>query len=153
MAQTRSHSRGRKVVRWTVWLVTFGFTALAFAQDLTFSAKVDKTTVDLGDPISLTITLSGDLSGVALPAPQLPEGFVVAGRSQSTNFSIRAGAMERSVSLLYVLIPQRAGTFQLGPFRIEHQHRRVTTDPIEITVKKPALPPSLKTPQGERFTL
>ena len=143
----------RRLIRWAVWILGFGVAAFAFAQDLTFSAKVDKTTVDLGDPISLTITLSGDLSGIQLPALQLPEGFVVAGRSQSTNFSIRAGAMERSMSLLYVLIPQRAGTFQLGPFRIEHQHRNVQTDPIEITVKKPALPPSLKTPQGERFTL
>ena len=143
---------GRKIIRWAVWVIAFGVAALAFAQDLTFSAKVDKTTVDLGDPISLTVTLSGDIAGIELPPLAFPEGFSIVARSQSTNFSMRAGAVERSVSLLYVLVPQRVGTFKLGPFSIEHRHKELKTEPIEITVKKPALSPTLK-PQGERFTL
>lgn len=124
----------------------------AWAQDLSFSAKVDKTTVDLGEPINLTIMLSGDVTGVKLPPLQLPEGFAVVAQSQSTNFSIRAGAAERSVGLLYVLVPQQAGTFQLGPFEMIHRERMLKTEQIEITVKKPAVPPQIKS-HGERFTL
>lgn len=127
--------------------------ALVWAtQDLTVTATVDKTTVEVGEPISFTLTLSGDVSDVSLPPIQFPEGFAVAGRSQATNFSFRAGVMERSVSMLYVLIPQRAGTFQVGPFRMTHGHRELQTEPIDITVTKPALPPRLKQP-AERFTL
>ena len=81
-----------------VGLLVLGMATAAWAQDLVFSAKVDKTTVNVGDPINLTVTLSGDLSGVRLPAPTFPDGFAVLARSQSTNFSIRAGAMERSTS-------------------------------------------------------
>lgn len=139
-------------MRWLVWLMAFGLAVLAWAQDLTFSAKVDKTSVEIGDPINLTLTFNGDVSGVELPPPQFPEECVVAGRSQSTNFSIRAGAMERSTSLTFILIPQRAGTFQLGPFLIRRRKDEFKTEPIEVTVKKSVLPPQSQ-PQAERFTI
>ena len=142
--------RNSRPIAFLIFSVAVAFPA--WAQDLTFSARVDKTTVNIGDPIQLTVTLSGDISGVSLPLPQLPEGFSIVARSQSTNFSIQAGAMERSVSLLYVIVPQRAGTFELGPFAITHKKKELKTEPIEITVKKSALPPNLP-PQGERFTL
>lgn len=139
-------------LRWTVWLLLWPLTASAWTQDLTFSAKVEKTSVEIGDPINLALTFNGDVSGVELSPPQFPEEFVVAGRSQSTNFSIRAGAMERSTSLTFVLIPQRAGTFQLGPFLIRRHKDEFKTEPIEVTVKKSVLPPQSQ-PQAERFTI
>ena len=105
-------------------------------QDLIFSASVDKTTVVLGDPIQLTLTISGDIAGVELPPLQLPEGIVVVGRSQSTNFSLHAGAVEQSMSVVYVLIPQRAGTLELGPFTVSRHQQQLKTSPIAITVKK-----------------
>lgn len=152
MARMGSPSKLRNLLRRIVWAAAFGIAALAWAQDLSFSAKVDKTTVNIGDPITLTITLSGDVSDVQLPPPEFPPELAIAGRSQSTNFSIRAGAAERSTSLLYVLIPQQAGTFQLGPFKLTHRKKPFQTETIEITVKKPAVPPNLQ-PQGERYTL
>jgi hypothetical protein len=60
--------------------------------------------------------------------------------------------MERSITLTYVLVPQRDGTFQLGPFQVEHKGATIPTEPITITVEKAALPPSLS-PHGERVTL
>lgn len=148
-----SHSPPRHRAWQAAWVVWGVMPVLAvWAQDLTVTAKVDKTDVEVGEPISLTLTLSGDVSGVSLPPIQLPEHVAVAGRSQATNFSFRSGAMERSVSVLYVLIPQRAGTLQLGPFHVTHQDRTLKTEPIEITVKKPALPPRLRQP-AERFYL
>ena len=153
-----------RLFRWIAALVTVGIAVLAWfpsagcaaaagAEDLSLSVKVDKTTVNLGDPVTLTLTLGGDIAGVDLSRVEFPEEFVVGARSQSTNFSIRAGSMERSISLVYVLIPQKAGTFHLGPFTIEHQKKELKTEPIEITVKKPAVPPPSLQPQGERFTL
>ena len=147
-----SRSTAHRLIRWVLWLVTFGIAALAWAGDLSFSAKVDKTSVELGQPINLTIILSGDLTGVELPPLEFPEGFSIAARSQSTNFSIRSGAMERSMSLIYVLVPQRLGTFQLGPFRLQHGQQELKTEPIDITVKKAPVP-SPSQPQGERFIL
>jgi uncharacterized protein (DUF58 family) len=144
--------RDRLTIKVAVWIATCGLTGLAWAQDLTLSVAVDKTAVKLHEPVTLTLTVTGDVSGADFSQLEFPEGFVVSARSQATNFSIRAGAVERSLTLSYVLIPQRAGTFQLGPFTIEHRKQTFQTEPIEITVEEAALPSPLK-PQGERFTL
>jgi len=122
------------------------------AQDLAVSAKVDKTTIEFGSPVQLLITVSGDPTGVTLEPVTFPEKFVVASRSQATNFSIQGGVQERSMSLVYILIPREAGTFQLGPFSFTKGKQKFETAPIEITVTKPALPPKFRAP-AERFTL
>ena len=119
---------------------------------LSFSAKVDKTSVNVGDPLVLTITLGGDVSGIDIPVFEFPEGFAVASRSQSSNFSLRLGTVERSLTLAYVLLPQQGGTFQLGPFQIAQKDQKFSTEPITVTVEKPAVPPRLG-PEGGRFTL
>ncbi|MBI3320824.1 MAG: BatD family protein [Candidatus Omnitrophica bacterium] len=134
-------------------LLVAGIIVPAWAQELKISAKVDKTTVNIGEPVTLIITLSGDLSGLTMAPPQLPDGLAVAARSQSTDFAIHAGMMERSTSLIYVLIPQQAGVFHLGPFKAVRDRAEFQTAPIEITAKKPTLPPSLKPPQGGRVTI
>ncbi|MBI2103992.1 MAG: BatD family protein [Candidatus Omnitrophica bacterium] len=139
-------------MRWLAWPAALSVSALAFAQDFAFSAKVDRITLELGEPLQLVLTLSGNLEGVELPAIEPPEGFTIAARSQATNFSLRAGAMERSLTLSYVLAAQRAGTFRLGPFTVTRDGATFETEPIEVTVNKPALPPKLQ-PRGERFTL
>jgi uncharacterized protein (DUF58 family) len=126
--------------------------ATAVAEDVSLTAKVDKTTVKVGDPLAVTITLSGGAAGTELPAPEFPEGFAVMQRSQAANFSIQGGAIERSTSLTYVLVPQQAGTFKLGPFRVKHGGREVATEPLEVTVE-PSRQPPLEAPKGGRITL
>jgi len=127
-------------------------TCVAADQALVFSAKVDATTVTIGNPMTLTLTLSGDLTGVRLPAPRFPEGFAVVSRSQSTQFSIQEGVTERSVSVRYLLVPQQAGTFQLGPFTAVKQRQELKTEPMEIRVKTSVLPPG-RSPDKIRVTI
>lgn len=124
----------------------------AAAQELTVSAKLDKTSAEIGEPVNLTLTLSGDLTDAQLVRPTWPQGIAVAASSQSSNFSIRNGVVDRSTAVLFVLVPQQAGTFQVGPFTIQQHDRTIKTDSIELTVKKPALPPRLS-PDTDRFIL
>ena len=155
-ASSKAHDlkRAWRVLSFAAGLMLAGWCSVGTvrAEEIGVSAKIDKTTTDVLNPVTLTITLSGDLEGLKLPTPTLPQEFAVAGQSQSTNFSMQAGVVERSMSLSFVLIPQKAGTFKLGPFTVEHHKKEFQTVPIEITVKKSALPPKLQ-PQGERFTL
>ena len=139
-------------LRLLVGLAVLGIAASARADELKFSAQASKTTVNVGEPITLTLTLSGDIVGAKLKELQLPEGFAVAAQSQQTNFTLDAGVMERSLGLVYVVVPQQAGTFKLGPFTVVHHKKEFQTEPIEVTVKKSALPSKFQ-PQGERFTL
>ena len=136
------------------WAAAFWMAALpwAWAGELRISAAVDKTTVNVGEPLTLTLTVSGDIAGAKLRPPQWPEGFTVAAQSQQTNFSINAGVTERSTGLVYVLVAQKAGAFKLGPFTVVREQQTLDTEPIDVTVEKSALPPNLQ-PQGERFTL
>ena len=127
--------------------------ASAPAPELKVSATVDKTTVDIGTAVTLTLTLSGDLSGAQLPPPKFPDGFQVAAQSQATNISMQGGAVQRSTALTFVLMPIRGGTYELGPFTVIQQGHTIETSPIEITVKKPALPPTLKPDSNGRYTL
>lgn len=150
MAQPGWFSRASNVA---AVVVACAATAVA-AQDVQMNAQVDKTTVEIGQPVTLTITLSGELSGVELPSPQFPEGVAVAARSQSTSFAIRGGVQERSTGLVYVLVPQQAGTFTLGPFSVTHGKQTLETPSITLTVSKSALPPGLRRqPEGTRYSL
>lgn len=124
----------------------------AAAQDVSLTAKVDKTTVKVGDPVVLTITLSGDTPDAELPAPEFPEGFAVMQRSQAANFSLQGGQIERSTSLTFVLVPQQAGTFQLGPFHAKHRGRDVATEPLDVTIEPSETPP-IPAPKGGRISL
>ena len=148
----RYYFKQRNVAPWAIALALAGGSSVAAAQELIFSASLDKTTANLGDPVTLTLTLSGDMAEVELPTPQFPEGMAVVSRSQSTQFSIRQGTVERSVALVYVLVPQQVGTVRLGPFTVVRHHQAVKTEPLEMTVKQPALPPPLRT-NKERVTL
>ena len=145
-----SRSPIRKAVLTAALLAGLG---AAPQPDLSFSAAVDKTTAAVREPVQLTLTLSGDIAGIQLPECVFPEGWVVVAQSQATNFSIRAGAADRSISLSYVLIASRTGTFQLGPFTVKHQDKSYKTEPIQITVNKPSKPPEQLSPEGGRYTL
>ena len=69
-------------------LAIAGGLAVTEAQELVFSATLDKTTVSLGDPVTLTLTLSGDMADAELPVPKFPGGIVVVSHSQSTQLEI-----------------------------------------------------------------
>lgn len=151
MAKTPWFSPARNIL--CICLIGLSAATPASAGDFSFSAKVDKTTVAIGEPIQLTFTLSGDIAEASVPPLQLPEGFVVMAQSRSTNFSIRAGAAERSSSLVYVVVPQKAGVFHLGPFTVTRKKQAITAEAIEINVKPPVSLPAQQRPDAQRFTL
>jgi len=131
--------------------VVWGLSTPALAQELHISAKVDKTSVEVGSALTLTVTIEGDFPNAQLGQLEFPKGVRVVAQSRASNVSLRLGAMERSVNLVYVLVPQEPGTFQLGPFQILHEGKPLLTDPIEIVVTKPTLPPRLE--ETPRYTL
>lgn len=123
----------------------------AATQAVNISAQVDKTTVNLGTQVTLTITVEGDLDHVDLKEWKFPDALPVVAQSRASNVSIGQGQVTKSVSLIFVLVPQEAGTFTLGPFEASHLSTDVSTQPIEITVKKPVVPPTQA--HTQRYTL
>ena len=138
--------------RW-LFVATLVLCAQVWAEEASLTASVDRLQTDLGQPVTLTLALSGDLTALTgVPKVALPDSFQIVAQSQSSNVSIRGGTVERSVNFYYVLLARDAGTFRLGPFEVQRKHGKpLTTDPIQLVVRKPVVPPGSQ--PAERFIL
>ncbi len=125
--------------------------ATALAGELNFTAEVDRTTVGLGEPLRLTVTVTGTNIG-RVPQPELPklDGFdnIGSSRSQSTSISIVNGRItqQQSINFVYTLVPKKTGELVIGPCRMEYQGVEYTTEPITVKVTKSA-PPRAQPPR------
>lgn len=127
-----------------------------YAGEINFTASVDRTTVGLGEPFELTVTVSGvNISRV--PQPQLPElaEFENLGvsQSQSTSISIINGRVQQqtAVSFVYTLVPRKLGELTIGPCRMIYNNTEYTTEPIRITVVKSKTRSQPRTQPQSRF--
>lgn len=100
---------------------------------------VDRNRVEVGEEISLTVSVSSQGSGLR-PVFDTPDGLEVLGRtsSSSTSISIVNGVMETThkISFVYTLKAQREGSFVIGPARVTHQGRTYASSKIRIDVIK-----------------
>jgi len=107
----------------------------AAAGEINVSARVDRTTTSVIQPITLTITIEGTMRQVPEPKlPDLTEAFNVQPAGTSSNFSFVNGKMSMSKSWNFVLYPRAAGTFTIGSAEVDFENTVYRTDPIEIQV-------------------
>jgi len=134
------------------------------AEEFSFIASVDRTTLELHEELRLTVSVSG--SGIrSVGEPKLPplKDFDVLGRSssQSSQFSIVNGKISstRTIDYLYTLKPKRTGRLRIGSAEVTFKGRIYRTDPMEIVVVTGAVPGQQVTPEepvskpGERIFL
>jgi len=124
---------------------------ILFAEELNFTASVNRTEVGLDEAVILTVSVEGsDIDKI--PSPQLPDlpDFDIGGTSssQSTSIQIINGKFtkQQSINFIYTLYPKKIGELTIGTCKLEFQGKTYTTQPIKITVikgkTKPARPPS-----------
>jgi hypothetical protein len=117
-------------------------TAVASAA---ITATVDRTTVPLGETVTLSLSVDGNLGG----QPQLPAipNFNVVPTGTSFEFdSTRGGAR---TTLTYQLSPTQIGDFTIPGFQFSVGGQVQTTQPIQIKVVKPGdalVPPGATLP-------
>jgi len=98
------------------------------------SAWVDKTEATLEDQIFLTVSVSGQRRLPSDPIlPPLPDFSVTKGGSSSQT-KIVNGSISTSVEATYILVPRRAGSFTIGPVRIEKKGRTYQSQPISVKI-------------------
>ncbi len=105
----------------------------AGASEITVIATVDKNEATLDDYIILKISVQGTREEPALPA--LPD-FRIQSRGSSSQFRIINGQMSSAVEYNYILYPQKAGTFTIGPFAVKHKGSKVKSKPITVKISK-----------------
>ncbi len=123
--------------------------SLSAAQDGTFTASVDRTTVGAGEQFELTLTLNGSTNVDNFQPPSLNDFLVATGPNPSTNMQIINGAVSSSITYSYVLQPKAPGKFTIGPASVTYKGRVVSSQPITITVTKGAPQTGRQGNQGE----
>ncbi|MFH1571005.1 MAG: BatD family protein [Gemmatimonadota bacterium] len=129
--------------RWT----TIGLTILAaaltasslWAQDIGFTATVDRTRAAMGQPIHLTLTISSSSNLSHLPAPEIALGdFDAYGPSVGTRMEIVNGRTTFARELTYELYARAPGRYTIGPARLSLDQQVYRTQPLAVEVTRAA---------------
>ena len=114
----------------------------ALAQGVSFTATVDQQIVPINGQITLTASLSGDVSDY--PEPTLPatDGFTAYRAGGSTNIAIVNGQMSSVASVSWVLVALKKGQHVLGPLEVNINGQVYFSNAITVTVTDgPVNPP------------
>jgi len=124
----------RNVVRHIVLLMVLSLTATA--QNGTFVASVDRSSVGTGDRFEVSFTVSGsDVNGVKnFKAPNFSPFVVLSGPNQSTNMQFVNGQMSGSVTYTYYLYARQTGKYSIGAASVDYRGTTLQTQPIQIEV-------------------
>jgi oxygen tolerance protein BatD len=97
-------------------------------------AQLDAGQVALGEEASLTVTVRS--SSLTLPDVTLPPiaGMTEQRAGTQQSFSMTNGSVERSLTVVYRLIPSRLGTFVIPSLRVGTGADAASTDPLKLTV-------------------
>lgn len=117
-------------------LLIAALAAGAPAQDGTFSAALDRTTVGTGEQFAVSFTVSGsDVNSVKNLRPPAFSSFVVmSGPNQSTSMQIINGQMSGSVTFTYYLYARQAGKYTIGSASVDYRGTTLRTQPLQIDI-------------------
>ncbi len=119
-----------------VLIATILFPAWIRAQDGSFTAAVDPSSVAAGQQFKYTLTFTGsDMNSLRnLKAPDFGQFVVISGPNQSTNMQWINGTMSASVAYAYVLYARQPGKYRIGAASIEYKGKTLTSSPVSIPV-------------------
>ncbi|MBO6575272.1 MAG: protein BatD [Rhodothermales bacterium] len=110
--------------------------------DLRFSAEFDRTELEVGESLQLTVRISGDgnLATLAPPAFEAPGAFERYDPQVSSSLDRTGQELRGSKTFTWVLVPRSNGTFEMPAVRYawydpgSGRYQRAGTEPVTITV-------------------
>lgn len=105
----------------------------ALAKKVTFEASVDRTTVELGSYIQLTLTVEGTQSVEPVALPDI-DGMQSRYIGPSTHVSSINGKYTVSVAYIYHLYPEKMGQFKIPSIQIKIEGQQYTSREIAVRV-------------------
>lgn len=115
-------------------LLLLGLLNSTAAQEIAFTATVDRSSIAAGEQLRLTIQLSNTRERFA--APDLGGLVIVAGPFENSSFSYVNGRMTSSLSRTWTLTATQPGSYTIGAAQVKVGGGVVSTDPITIEVTK-----------------
>ena len=118
--------------------------SITWGQDVRVEASISHQTAGVGEPIQVTISVTG-ARNAQIPGNFAVPGLPIVGRSQSTQINIVNFQMLTTVNYTFTMIPQQEGTFTIPSLAIEAGGQVVQTSPLTLEVQGVAqqLPPSV----------
>lgn len=115
-------------------LFLIGLLNSAVAQEISFTASVDRTSIAAGGQLRLSIQLSNTRERFA--APDLGGLVIVSGPFENSSFSYVNGKMASSLTRTWTLTATQPGRYTIGPAQVMVGGGVISTDPITIEVTK-----------------
>jgi len=115
----------------------------AVGEGLQLSAKIDRSEVAEGDPVTLTVRVEGSGNVKTFSKPKLPD--LLPFKSYDSDSKTDVQSLERvagSRSWEIVLVPKDEGEYDIGPLKLayfdtgEARYRTLETKPMHVTVVK-----------------
>ena len=122
----------------SVFLCLILWAGVGLSQGTEFQANVDRNPVGVGEPFTLSFTLSngGMGGGKNLQPPDLNKFRIMGGPNQSSNVQISNGSVSSSFVYSYVVEAIEIGKFTIGPASIESGGKTYRSAPLTIEVVK-----------------
>lgn len=119
------------------------FTSKVYAQDIEFTASLNKTRVSLEERIVLSLEVIGARN---IDPPKLPplDDFDVFSAGSSSRINIINGRYSATKNFSFVLVPLKEGEFTIGPAVLEYDGREYKTKPLNVIVQKASVSSSNK---------
>ncbi len=128
--------------------IAFAAPLLLQAQEITFTAVVDREAITAGEHVKLTITLTN--AKEAITPPDLGGMVIVQGPFERSSFNYVNGRMSSTISRTWTLTATTAGKYTIGPASVRVGGGIIQTDPITIEVGKAvARPQDPQAAQGQ----
>lgn len=127
-------------VYWLTTLLVLLWSFYAPAQEVSFTASLNKNKVTVGESFQVVFTLNAMGSG--FKGPDLSAFNIHSGPSQSTNVQFINGSMSQSMTIYYVVSAKQEGRFSIGPATVVANGKRYQSQPLSVEVLKGSAPQS-----------
>jgi hypothetical protein len=115
------------------------FCCLSAAFGANFTASLDRSTIEMGESATLSLTFEGGQPG-NVPTPEVP-GLQIQGTGNSSSFSYdNSGHADVTFTVTFSITPDHAGDYWIPSMEADLDGQRIRTQPLKLTVTKPSAP-------------
>ncbi|GEM_PF-4310981 len=131
----------------TIFVIYCLLLPMANSFGIEINLRLDKNRIVLGDAVTLEITVTG-AGSFGKPKIEIPSDIAVHSQSESQRVEVVNWQMNRSLVYTLLLVPSRAGSFTLGPAKLDTGGRVLPSnkETLEVIDQKSTSIPG--TPQG-----
>ena len=127
LAKTRSRAR-LALVGFVLW------SASVPAPAASLTARLDRTSVPVGESVTLSLTFEGAAPPGNPGLPELPGFNIVPGMSDRTEMNFIQGRQSLKRIFEYTLVPTRAGDLTIPPLQVTVNNENLTSQPLTLKV-------------------